>query len=175
MYNRPGAGKRYRFNCGDAKMSRRPNTEEHFWGKVKKTRACWIWTASTFPNGYGQIRMDGKHYGTHRLAWILTNGSIPDGLFVCHKCDNKLCVNPKHLFLGTMMDNYADMKQKGRQARGDRNANAKLTDHKIREMRRIYKSGGISLRSLATQFGVTFSPTQRIIRGEAWKHVTDGG
>jgi len=95
--------------------------EERFWNKVNKTSpaGCWIWTASRGSAGYGQFLLKERPIGAHRVAWELTKGLIPLGLYVCHKCDNKLCVNPQHLFLGTQADNIADMVSKGRQAKGD--------------------------------------------------------
>lgn len=93
---------------------------ERFWKKVQKTDWCWIWTASFFTNGYGQFRHGSRTDGTrkldhaHRMAYRLEVGQIPEGMLVCHKCDNKKCVNPDHLFLGTSKDNTQDMIKKGR-------------------------------------------------------------
>lgn len=83
-----------------------------FWKYVDKKgeNECWEWNRSKYPNGYGRI---GKHYA-HRFSWILTNGEIPNGLHVCHSCDNPPCVNPKHLWLGTVADNMHDRDSKGR-------------------------------------------------------------
>lgn len=81
---------------------------------------CWQWTGGCFVSGYGQIKVAGKPWKAHRLAWTLTNGEVPDGLFVLHRCDNPKCVRLDHLFLGTNADNSADMVAKGRQATGER-------------------------------------------------------
>lgn len=86
-----------------------------FWSKVNigAADACWPWLAST-KNGYGQINVGGEISYAHRLSYEFANGEIPSGLFVCHRCDNKSCVNPVHLFLGTQQDNMDDMIAKGR-------------------------------------------------------------
>lgn len=82
--------------------------------------ACWRWTGSTDAKGYGRVFHDGKYRAAHRIAFALAYGPIPAGMFVCHRCDNPRCVNPNHLFLGTIQDNTADMVTKGRHARGER-------------------------------------------------------
>lgn len=88
-----------------------------FWTKVKGIHRdeCWPWTASRANNGYGKFRDDsGRRIGAHRFSWILHNGPIPEGLCVLHRCDNPICVNPAHLFLGTFHDNALDKAAKGR-------------------------------------------------------------
>lgn len=88
--------------------------EERFWDKVVKTESCWLWDASVDRKGYGKINHNGKPKSAHRLSYEIAYGPIPEGMFVCHKCDNPPCVRPDHLFIGTNKDNMADMKSKGR-------------------------------------------------------------
>ncbi len=94
-------------------MSRK-NTKEFFESKIQKTDSCWNWIGSVNNSGYGCIRFNGKRYGTHRLSYEFYIGSIPDNLFVLHKCDNRKCVNPNHLWLGTQSDNLLDCNKKKR-------------------------------------------------------------
>jgi hypothetical protein len=103
---------RYR---GDAPLPPRPDTfAERFWGRVDRSGDCWLWTGWRQANGYGGLRVKRQAHYAHRVAWTLVNGPIPDGLFVCHHCDNRPCVRPDHLFLGTARDNTRDSIAKGR-------------------------------------------------------------
>ncbi len=92
-----------------------------FFPKVRKTPRCWLWTGSRYPNGYGYVylgpepgRARGRYEAAHRVSWRLHKGEVPVGLRVLHKCDNRQCVRPGHLFLGTSQDNSVDMVKKGR-------------------------------------------------------------
>lgn len=88
---------------------------DRFWPKVRKSDGCWEWTRATTTHGYGKFSVATAVWDrAHRVAWKLTNGPIPDGMFVCHHCDNPLCVRPDHLFLGTHGDNMRDASTKGR-------------------------------------------------------------
>ena len=99
------------------KTGRQPKPlSTRLWKQVKKTDHCWIWCGYVNEDGYGRIRPDttSPKVGVHRLSWILHFGEVPEGLLVCHTCDNPACVRPDHLFLGTVQDNVNDMKAKGR-------------------------------------------------------------
>lgn len=155
-------------------QGKKQDWRERFWLYVDRTSddQCWLWTAYERPDGYGQLRVEGRGIVAHRVSWMLHYGPIPDGLFVCHKCDVRLCVNPNHLFLGTAADNQTDMAAKGRgrggEKRGDKNSNAKLTSHQVAEIRQLYAQGSGSCRSLAKQFGVSKSMINYIVRGLNW-------
>lgn len=101
------------------RQAERPTPEQtaaRFWSKVRKGDGCWEWQAKRFDNGYGSFAVSrNKNQGAHRVAWELTNGPIPAGMSVLHHCDNRPCVRPDHLFLGTQLDNMRDMLAKGRQ------------------------------------------------------------
>ena len=148
---------------------------EKFWAKVDKRGPdeCWEWQGSRHPKGYGRT---GRRLKTHRVAWELTNGPIPAGLLVCHKCDNPPCVNPEHLFLGTSADNVHDMMEKGRRRLvsrvGSGHPNSKLTEADVIAIRRARKRGEPILK-LAEQYGVHNSLISRIAKRQTWVHVED--
>lgn len=149
------------------------STEHRFWVKVNigNVAECWEWRASCSRDGYGQLQVGGRkgrRVSAHRLSWELHNGKIPDGLHVCHKCDNKLCVNPAHLFLGTNADNMLDWKKKGLSPKGEKNPMSKLTEDVVREIRRLSESGWTQ-RDLIEKFGVSQSSVSNIIhRKNQW-------
>ena len=148
---------------------------ENFWSKVRRDDGCWIWTAFTNDQGYGVFGIGGRQTMlAPRFSWQLANGPIPQGLNVLHKCDNPPCVRPDHLFLGTRLDNARDREQKGRgnQPRGERNAQAKLTNVDIVAIRSL--QGTLTQVQIAERFGVTQTTIGNILRGETWRHVNAG-
>jgi hypothetical protein len=94
------------------------SSAEKFMECVDVSGDCWEWKKSKFPTGYGHMRWNGKPDYAHRVSWRISFGEIPDGMCVCHRCDNPGCVNPKHLFLGTIADNMKDRDEKGRGLKG---------------------------------------------------------
>lgn len=139
--------------------------------KTRKTSSCWEWIGSLTGSGYGQIQRDGGRAGgiamAHRLAYELYVGPIPEGMSVCHHCDNKICVNPTHLFLGSPADNSRDAAEKGRIERGESRHNAIFTVADIREIRRLRQQGQSGVK-LAKQFGVSNSHIYSILSGQVW-------
>lgn len=142
-------------------------TEERFWAKVDKAGDCWEWTAAT-RRGYGAFQVEStRTVGAHRFSYILHHGAIGPGLCVCHTCDNRRCVNPTHLFLGTRADNNADCADKGRTLRGSRNHRAKLDEGQVREIRRRLAKGETQT-AIAADFGVTVANIGYIRSGKKW-------
>lgn len=110
---------------------RLPGFRERFWSKVDKRGECWRWTAAVDSDGYGQIGVGSRSDGTktvakaHRVAWILSGREIPPGACVLHSCDNRACVRPDHLWVGSQLDNIEDMRKKGRSPSGSRHWSAR--------------------------------------------------
>ena len=173
---------RYRLSMATSKYT--PKDIERFWSKVAITadiEQCWEWTACLFTSGYGQFahggRM-GRMLKAHRVSFELTTKVIPDGLCVLHKCDNRKCVNPNHLFLGTISENNRDTIAKGRvnhkgqnAARGEQHYKHKLTDDKIRYIRRRFLEGDITKAEIGHAIGVDEKTIEDILKGKTWKHV----
>jgi len=148
---------------------------EHIKSKVMRTSAgCWEWPTLA-KNGYGVIGMmrpnsKRKQWSAHRVSHEVFVGPIKKGLFVCHRCDNPACVNPEHLFLGTPADNVHDMVRKGRNRRGSARPESRLTEAKVRCIRKK-AAGGAKGKDLATEFGVAQSVISSVLSGKAWTHV----
>jgi very-short-patch-repair endonuclease len=138
-----------------------------FWEKVRKTPGCWEWTANTTDRGYGMAWWRGKHHRSNRVAWEIINGPVPSGLEVCHHCDNRACVRPDHLFLGTHAENMADAKEKRRLRPlvGEQHPQAKITMAIAREIRTLTLPATV----IGRRFGINASTVRRIQRGKLWR------
>lgn len=133
--------------------------------------SCWEWSAQHSKSGYSIFWMDNKPWRAHRVSYELFVGTIIKGLLVCHKCDNRACVNPKHLFLGTQKENMSDMVTKGRSLKGVKHNLAKLTEDDVKKIREIHSIPGTNYRQTARQFNVDPALIRRIVLKNQWKHI----
>jgi hypothetical protein len=184
------------------RRGRRQPIEDRFWEKVDQSAgpdACWPWIGALFRSTkarefwYGQFQLDGSPRLAHRVAWLLVNGEIPDGIKVLHTCDNPPCCNPTHLFLGTTLDNNRDMMAKGRgrfpgprvpaagnkngsrtkpesRPRGESHPKTNLTNDQVVEMRRLHHEGVKQVR-LAERYGIDKTVVSKIITRRTWTHL----
>jgi hypothetical protein len=142
---------------------------------VSVSPECWEWTGATDRWGYGKFHLKApsrRMILAHRASWIIHFGEIPPGMCVLHRCDNPRCVNPEHLFLGSVADNNRDMVSKGRQAKGCTLSN--LTDSDVLAIRSRYANGETQA-SLAAEFGVASSRISQMCTGKTWKHLAPQG
>lgn len=187
----------------------RPTVEERFWAKVDTSAGpdgCWNWLGAGGAGLHGVIWRGGSNVGAHRLSWELRNGvKVPDGLFVCHSCDNPSCVNPDHLWVGTQAQNMRDCQMKGRRARGDRhgsrlhpdrvargdrngarlhpermprgerNGSAKLSVNDVLSILQMHSAGGVTQKEIAKLHGVSPSLVHCIVSRKNWTHVIPDG
>lgn len=146
---------------------------DRFLNKIEKTETCWNWIAHFYANGYGDFRIYKNRKTTsnsaHRIAWMLFRGPIPEGMYVLHTCDNRKCVNPEHLYLGTQKENMQDMIKKGRHShgclRGTESPRAKLTQEQVDQIRKLYATDTtLSFRKLGKMFGVSKHCISRIVK-----------
>lgn len=135
---------------------------------------CWEWLGTCGSDGYGRITVNGRQSRAHIESYRLFCGPIPDGLWVLHRCDNPPCINPEHLFVGSVQDNVDDMFAKGRanKAAGESHGSSKLTRTQVDTIRKAYAKGGISQRVLGLQFGVTQANIWHIVNGTSWTRGT---
>lgn len=123
--------------------------------------------------GYGKFYIPGLGETlAHRVSHVLATGEIPQGLLIRHRCDNRICVNPDHLEIGTIADNSRDMAERGGSTRGERSASARLTERDVIEIRRRYAAGETQ-RSLAEEFGVDQSTVSYAISGRTWSYLKE--
>lgn len=154
----------------DGRRMSRP-LAERLWEKVDRSGgsdACWIWIGAVTTNGYGQINTGGRKSVAHRAAWELVNGPVPLGKELCHRCDNRKCVNLAHLFVGTRSDNVRDCVSKGRHVtlRGEASLRAKLSDEQVREIRALWDAGGFKKTEIGRRFGISSMYVFRLVTGQ---------
>lgn len=178
----------------DGLRPERRATAEKFWSRVNPngptrphmTTACAEWTGPPDQKGYGTTRVRGFLERTHRAAWLWTHGSIPDGLCVCHHCDNPACVRIDHLWLGTVADNNNDRDRKGRNGcmtgtwhgprrpiRGEGSRHGRLTAANVDEIRTMLEDGSRSMRAIAAVFGLRHQAISKIASGQSWALAND--
>jgi hypothetical protein len=167
-------------------VAMRRSTPDGFWGRLRKDASnCWLWVGALGRGGYGKITYHGRTWQTHRLAWVLANGDIPNGLQVNHECDVRPCCNPSHLHLGTQKTNREEAVARKRTASGDRqglrlhpesrplgerNGSAKLTRRDVLFIRANRHLGRVAL---AQRFRVSVAAISFVLTRRTWKHLED--
>lgn len=159
-------------------MAKRKTIAEDFWSNadVRGANECWLWQRGTAGDGYGQLTINQRKVFAHRHAYELTNGAIPDGAFVCHRCDTPSCINPAHLWIGTPTQNNHDMISKGRYRMPAVRSkhNAKITEQDAIDIRSKYASG-VLMRVIAAEYGISRSAVGNIVHHLTWKTKTTQG
>lgn len=157
------------------KMSEsRRNKPEDVWEKIdiKNEDECWNWMGG-LRRGYGRFMIEQKIYQSHRIVFKLIYGDIPDGMLVCHSCNNTSCCNPKHLYLGTQSENIKQMYRDCRNANhcGEKSGSAKLIGEDVLKIRLLYSTGEYSQKKIGEMFGVKQMAISRIINKKRWRHI----
>lgn len=159
-----------------------------FWSRVivGPPDTCWMFLGGEMKKKYGQICFGNTTMTSHRFAYYLTHGELPEGMDICHHCDQPACVNPSHLYAGTRAENLRDMTVRNRRARGDSHGSrthpervrrgeihsaSKLTEYQVKEIRRLYRPRVTTVPMLAAQFGVSRGTVFAIIQRKTWAHV----
>jgi len=203
----PSAVGRQKYCSPDCRKQSRQSqcvpAEARFWKHVSKTESCWNWTGARNKTGYGSFGIEkGNIVLAHRFSYELHFAPVPEGMLVCHQCDNPSCIRPDHLFLGTPRENSQDMVNKGRSVkgrpetyerldrirqsgddhfsrrcpekvlRGERNGASKLTDASVAEIRHRYEEGNISQSALASEFSVSQRTIWRVVINLSYKGKT---
>lgn len=144
--------------------------------QVSRGSGCWEWTGAVTAQGYARYWQDGRYHPGHRISYQFVYGPIPRGLYACHHCDNRKCVRPDHIFVGTATDNNRDMWAKGRGVAngpsmpGEQHPRAVLTERDVLLIRRLVVVGVPQIK-VAEAFEVSFGTISDIARGKRWKHV----
>lgn len=142
--------------------------------QIDTETGCWNWTGFIYSFGYGLTSHKGKDILAHRASWKVFKGDIPNGMYVLHKCDNRKCVNPDHLFIGTAKDNTQDMIAKGRARskpnKGINHGCAKLDEKRVNEIKE-YKKQGMCNSDIAKIYNINSNTVQKIVNGKIWKHI----
>lgn len=182
VFRRGYCERHYRAALASGEIRRRRyhgTVEERFWPRVNKAGAlvpgmptpCWEWQGCLTQGGYGVFgNPGGGMLLAHRVSWEMVNGPIPAGIGVLHRCDNRPCVNPAHLFLGTNTDNVADACAKGRMMKGERHTNAKVNATIVVEIRAL-AAQGLTSYDIAKLVPVSARNVRMIVKRETWKHV----
>jgi len=136
---------------------------------------CWLWLGSVNEHNYGRVIYKGKRIYAHRHSWEAFNGEIPEGLKVLHKCDNPLCINPDHLFLGTQSDNMKDKVSKNRQHRlkGEDHGQSTLTDKDVLEIRNKYIPRKYTAKILSKEYNTSIQNIRSILYRRSWRHLNE--
>jgi hypothetical protein len=156
-------------------MSQEELEERYNWYVIKADQGCWEWFGHKHNYGYGQFRLKSRKYMyAHRASWIIHFGEIPKGMHVLHKCDNPVCSNPDHLFLGTAKDNMLDAIKKRRHPTmgksGEENHMSKLTKEQVLGIRKMVSSG-FKHKPVAEKYGISVSHVSTIVQHTCWREL----